>query len=328
MKQLRSLGILFCILLSPAAHANKKIIFIASDLRNGGVQGVENGFMEAIRELSWEVEVKDGAGDIKALTKILKNSLHSKADGIVLGGFQPDPSLASEIRAKPANMFLIGWHAGVRPGHTKELFTNITTDPMEVARNAAQAVDNIGAKKAGVVIITDNQFAVAKEKVRQITDILKKSHSSRVLSVEDVPIANAQKDIPGLVSRLNGKFGRSWTHTVAINDIYFDNMNFPLKEIGRSDVTNIAAGDGSSVAISRIRSGASQQAVTVAEPLIAQGWQIADEFHRAFAGKKESGFVFRPMTVTQEVLLKMPGEDIESPRSFREAYASTWKRKR
>jgi ribose transport system substrate-binding protein len=309
----------------PKAQPNKKIIFIASDLKNGGVLGVKSGFMEAIRELGWEVDVKDGGGDLHELQKILKNSLQSKADGVVLGGFQPDTNMEDSILAQ--HPVLVGWHAGAQPGPTKLLFTNITTDLTEVAKLAAESAQQVGGKSPGIVIISDDQFLIAKEKVRHITEALKKCKSCQVLSIENVSISRAQGQIPGLVVKLNQQFGKTWTHTIAVNDIYFDHMNFPLKDIGRNDITNIAAGDGSRVALGRIKGGGSQQAVTVAEPLMAQGWQLADELNRAFAGKKESGFVTKPLVITKEFLDRTSSEDIESQVSFREAYTGIWKRR-
>lgn len=309
----------------PPAQKNKKIIFIASDLNNGGVIGVKNGFLEAVRVLGWEVVIKDGGGNFREMQNILRESLRSKVDGIVLGGFQPDEESEALVSAKLP--VLVGWHAGPGPKRSKTLFANVTTEAAEVAKIAALSLQKFGSKTPGVVIITDNQFAIANEKVYQITETLKKCKPCKILVVENVPITRAQSDIPSLVVRLNQQFGKKWTHTIAINDIYFDNMNFPLKEIGRTDIANIAAGDGSSVAISRIKGGASQQAMTVAEPLLAQGWQVADELNRAFAGKKESGFVTQPIPITKEILDKSPGDDISSHLSFRETYTNIWKRR-
>lgn len=310
----------------PTAQSHKKIIFIASDLNNGGVLGVKSGFLEAVRELGWEVQIKDGGGSIIEMQKLLHDALNSKVDGVVLGGFQPDAESESLV-GHGKRPVLVGWHAGPHPKHSKVLFANITTDPAEVAKVAAESLQKFGSKNQGVVILSDNQFTIANEKVRYITETLKKCKTCKVLSVENMSINRAQYDVPGLVLRLNQKFGRAWTHTIAINDIYFDNMNFPLKEIGRTDISNIAAGDGSSVAFGRIKGGASQQAMTVAEPLFAQGWQVADELNRAFAGKKESGFIGKPIAITKEVLDQNSNEDLSSRLSFREAYSSIWKRR-
>ena len=53
---------------------------------------------------------------------------------------------------------------------------------------------------------------------------------------------------------------------------------------------NVGAGDGSADEYQRIKAG-DFQSVTVPEPLTMQGWQIVDEFNRAFAGQKASGYV-------------------------------------
>lgn len=58
----------------------------------------------------------------------------------------------------------------------------------------------------------------------------------------------------------------------------------------------MGAGDGSEAAFQRI--AAKQfQAATVPEPLNEQGWQIVDEFNRAFANEPASGYV-SPVHIT------------------------------
>jgi ribose transport system substrate-binding protein len=82
----------------------------------------------------------------------------------------------------------------------------------------------------------------------------------------------------------------------------FRRNELPLLRAGRADIRNVSAGDGSSKAINRIRSGLSQQMATVAEPLGVQGWQLADEMNRAFANAKPSGYVSKPILITRELL--------------------------
>jgi ribose transport system substrate-binding protein len=35
---------------------------------------------------------------------------------------------------------LLGWHAAKDPGPTKDLFANVSTEPVDVAKNAAEFV--------------------------------------------------------------------------------------------------------------------------------------------------------------------------------------------
>ena len=62
---------------------------------------------------------------------------------------------------------------------------------------------------------------------------------------------------------------------------------------------SISAGDGSISAYQRIRSGGSQSA-TVPEPLKLHGWQLLDEFNRAFAKQPPSGYVTPAHLVTRD----------------------------
>jgi ribose transport system substrate-binding protein len=59
----------------------------------------------------------------------------------------------------------------------------------------------------------------------------------------------------------------------------------------------IAAGDGSTAAFQRIRTG-QYQIATVAEPLNEHGWQAADELNRALSGAQPSTYVTYPHIVT------------------------------
>ncbi len=99
----------------------------------------------------------------------------------------------------------------------------------------------------------------------------------------------------------------------------------PLNALGRKDLRNISAGDGSAKALGRIHSGLSQQVATVAEPLSVQGWQLVDELNRAFAGTPSSQFVSAPLLITPSVLQESDELSIELDFSHEEAYLRLWR---
>ncbi|MEO7165351.1 MAG: substrate-binding domain-containing protein, partial [Bdellovibrionia bacterium] len=311
----------------PVGQTSKSVIYIGSDFKNGGVAGVYRQFQVAAKELGWNVSRVDGKGDLAVLRKGFFDSVRSHPDGIVLGGFQADEVSDLITHAKKAKIILVGWHSAEAPGPTQDLFVNISTDAMEIASIAAQYAINIGHGKLGVVFFNDSRFDIANLKTKTMRKVIKQCKTCKVLSVEDLAISKAGKEVPAAVTRLNKKFGHAWTHTLAINDVYFDHINFPLKNVGRDDIVNISAGDGSQKALSRIRSGLSQQVATVAEPLSIQGWQLADELNRAFAGKPPSGYVTKPMLITTEVLQRVGEREIESRMGYREAYRAIWRGK-
>ena len=98
-----------------------------------------------------------------------------------------------------------------------------------------------------------------------------------------------------------------WTHSLAINDLYFDFMRPALAAAGiPGDGAPLAgsASDGSKAAFQHIL-GEQYQAITVAEPLNLQGWQLVDELNRAIQGEACSGCITALALVTTEGLAAM-----------------------
>lgn len=312
----------------PTGQKSKTVIYIASDYQNGGVTAVYRAFQSAAGKLGWKTSVVNGNGSTEQLRRELYNAIKSHPDAIILGGFQPNDFFEALELAKLSKIILVGWHAADKPGASKDLFVNVATDTKEVAKTAADYVIKKSNGNAGVIIFNDSHFAVAIAKTKWMKEEIEKCKKCKVLSIEDVPISNASFEVSAIVPILNKKYGKSWTYTLAINDIYFDNMNAPLREENRKDIFNVSAGDGSNKAISRIRSGLSQQVATIAEPLNTQGWQLADELNRAFAGKNPSGFVTKPILVTAQFLKNLKGDNIESDIGYEEGYLNIWKVKK
>lgn len=317
----------------PAAQPEKRVAFIASDFKNGGVMGVYRGFEEAAQMLGWKVQLEDGRSQKAAQATLLKQVLSSHPHGVVFGGFDPDDFSEQVALAKQSKVVLLGWHAAKEPGATKELFVNVSTRPVDVATIAADfVIKNAVANKrqVGVVIFNDNQYAVANAKteaMKQTIQACSGYKGCKVLAVENVRISDAAAAIPAVVPKLVAKHGAAWTYSLAINDVYFDEINYPLLQAKRGDILNVSAGDGSNKALSRIGAGLSQHVATVAEPLKLQGYQLADELNRAFAGVPPSGFQSQPILVTTGLLKATGNRGIESALGFEAAYSAIWARK-
>jgi ribose transport system substrate-binding protein len=310
----------------PPAKQGQRVLLLAYDLKNGGIARTSRGFLNAVRQLRWQVTIVDGKGNPETVRNALtRTATASNIDGVAfIGGDSKDfhPALA---RLKAAGKILVGWHADKVAGPNEDLFTNITTDPVVVARTAVEYALATTPGPIGAVILTDPSFAIAMRKTEVIRKTLEHCRRCRVLAIEDVKFSQINQTLPALVLQLNQKYGQRWTHIFAINDIYFDNINFPLYRAGRPDIVSIAAGDGSSLAIRRIRLGLSQQKASVAEPCDQQGWQIADEMNRGFAHRPPSGYVSQPILVTRETLASSrQQEGIESDSSYRTRYLGIW----
>jgi ribose transport system substrate-binding protein len=314
----------------PKAAAGKTIVFVAADLKNGGILGVSKGVEEAGKAIGWTVRVIDGQGTVSGRTAALNQALALKPDGIVVGGFDTTEQKAAFAGAAKSGLPLVGWHSGEKPGPNAAagLFANVTTTADDVAEVAALSavVDSVG--KAGVVIFTDSQYAIAVYKARAMEAVIKKCSGCTVLSFEDSPIAESSTRMPQLTNSLLQRFGDKWTHSLAINDLYFDFMGSSLSAAGKKGdgaPKAVSAGDGSEAAYQRIRTRRYQSA-TVPEPLNLQGWQIVDELNRAIAKVEWSGYVPKVHLVTDGNIGKDGGPKnlFDPDNGYRDQYKAIW----
>ncbi|MEJ7139185.1 substrate-binding domain-containing protein [Amphibiibacter pelophylacis] len=314
----------------PKAQPGKTLAFVAADLKNGGILGVSKGVEEAAKAIGWQVRVIDGQGTVSGRTAALNQALALKPAGIVIGGFDTTEQKAALANAAKSNTPLVGWHAGDKTGPNPEagLFANITTTPDSVSEAAAlwAVADSNG--KAGVVIFTDSQYSIAVYKARAMEAVIKKCGGCTVLAFEDSPISESSTRMPQLTTSLLQRFGSRWTHSLAINDLYFDFMGPALQAAGKKGTDEpkaMSAGDGSEAAYQRIRTGR-YQAGTVPEPLNMQGWQIVDEMNRALSKQPWSGYVPKVHLVLQKnVGLDGGARNVFDPdNGYRDQYRRIW----
>jgi ribose transport system substrate-binding protein len=310
----------------PKAADGKKIVYVASDLTNGGVTAVADGVKEAVTAIGWTVEVLDGKATAQGRTDALNAAIASKPDGIILGGFDAVEQKTAIAQATDQKIPVVGWHAGATPGPIPDagLFTNVTTDPLEVSKIAAfyAIADSDGT--AGVVIFTDTQYEIAVKKADTMRDIIKQCSGCSVLSYENSPIAEADSKMPPLVASLLQKHGDKLTYMLAINGNYYGGSRQALKDAGKDPAgppKQIAAGDGDAAEFKRIREG-DYQTATVAEPLYLQGWQLVDEVNRALNGAPASGYLAPPGLVVKGNVGS--GDVFDPAAKYRDNFKAIW----
>ncbi|MEU5595101.1 substrate-binding domain-containing protein [Streptomyces sp. NPDC020298] len=309
----------------PAAVPGKTIVFVAQTMTNPGVAGAASGVREAARVIGWKVRVIDGQGTPAGIRAAMSQAVTLKPSGIVIGGFDPGSTAPQTAQANAEQIPLVGWHALAAPGPSRrpELFTNITTRVEEVAGISARWVIAESRGRAGVVLITDASIPFAKDKSDLIRKELATCRGVKLLAYENIPIPDASSRTPPEISSLLSRFGSEWTHSVAINDLYFADAAPAFRAAGRKGSGppfNIGAGDGDPSAFQRINSG-QYQAATVPEPLSLQGWQIVDEFNRAFSGRPASRYV-APVHITTAG--NSGGATSWDPSGYRVAYRKIW----
>ncbi|MFJ9850473.1 substrate-binding domain-containing protein [Streptomyces sp. NPDC101150] len=311
----------------PKAVSGKTIVYVAQTMTNPGVAGAAMGVTEAAKVIGWNVRVIDGQGTPAGIQAAFSQAIALRPSGIVIGGF--DPALTSQqvATAGAEHIPLIGWHAVALPGPSTHprLFSNITTRVADVARISADWVITHSHGHAGVVVFTDASIPFARNKSELIKKELATCSGMRLLAEENIPISDTSSRTPQEVSSLLSRFQDTWTHSVAINDVYFADAAPALRAARRKGAGapyNIGAGDGDPSAFQRINSK-QFQAATVPEPFAQQGWQILDEFNRAFSGHPASGYV-APVHISTAANSK--GATTWDPPGYRAAYRKIWGR--
>ena len=165
---------------APKPEPGKKIVFLSGDEQNdiSHLYGVY--IKEAGEKLGWSVTVIDGKGSPTSWLAGLNQAIALKPDGIAM--FADAASLQGPIKAGVAQgIKFVGLHAAGLPGPQPDLnlFVNIEEDPREIGKAEADwAIANSNGK-ARVVILSHNEYAIAKVKSTATEDEIKNATAAR-----------------------------------------------------------------------------------------------------------------------------------------------------
>jgi ribose transport system substrate-binding protein len=97
----------------------------------------------------------------------------------------------------------------------------------------------------------DAAFTIALAKSNAMAEVIKQAKNCELLETRIQSLGSATKDMPQVAASLLQKYGKKWTYSLAINDLYFDGMVPALTAAGvkpTGQLFNISAGDGSTSA--------------------------------------------------------------------------------
>jgi ribose transport system substrate-binding protein len=315
----------------PRAQPGKRVVLVNEDLRNGGILAVDEGVLEAVGVIGWSAKVLDSGGTLEGRKKMLADALASRPDGLIFIGGDAH-ALAPWLKPfAERGIPVVGWHAAARAGPVPgtPVAMNVSTDPLEVARVTALAAIVQSGGHAGVVIFTDTNYELPKAKANEMAAVVRGCACCALLEVRDVPISGNAERMPAVTRELLARYGKRWTHALAINDIYFDYATPVLTQAGLPNdaLSMLSAGDGSESAFLRIRKGTFQTG-TVAEPLNLHGWQLVDEMNRLLAGEHVTGTVFPVHLVTAANVDADGGDRLvyDPANGYRDIYRRIWQR--
>src|SRR5215467_7946445 len=150
----------------PKAQGKRLIVFVDYDERNSGGRAVGEFAGEAAKIMGWDYRVIDGQGTVSGQTTALNQAIALKPDGIILGSVDAIEHNPEITQAVNNGIKVVSWHSGTVAGKiaSSPIFTNVTTDPTEVARAAGlyAVADSNGT--ANVVLFTDSAYQICIKK--------------------------------------------------------------------------------------------------------------------------------------------------------------------
>ena len=315
----------------PPAQPGATVAMVCEDLHNGGILGVAQGIDEAAKVIGWKVKIHDAGGNEAGRSRALAAALALKPDGVILVGMDAQDMAAQLQPFAQRGVPMVGWHVAPLAGAMAHgpVAMNVSTDPLEVARITAMAAVVQSKGRAGVVVFTDSNFGIAMAKARAMTDIIRACKECTLLEVRDVAISKSAEQMPAVMQELLARYGKRWTHALAINDIYFDYAVTELTKAGypSNALSLLSAGDGSAPAFLRIQAGTFQTG-TVAEPVNLHGWQLVDELNRLLAHQSVTGHIEPVHLVTPNNIAYDDGARMQydPDNGYRDRYRNIWKR--
>jgi ribose transport system substrate-binding protein len=312
---------------APKPEAGKKIVFLSGDEQNdiSHLYGVY--IKEAGEKLGWNVTVIDGKGSPTSWLAGLNQAIALKPDGIAM--FADAASLQDPIKAGVAQgIKFVGLHAAGLPGPQPDLnlFVNIQEDPREIGKAEADWAIADSDGKAHTVVLSHNEYAIAKVKSTATKNEIEKCPGCKVLDYVNSPASEAAQRQPQLTTTWVQRFGLP-LYATSVGDNDFD-FAVPVLRSGGVDPSQakLIGADGNRSAYDRIRKGDQYQVVTVSEPIELQAWQAVDELNRAFHGEPSSGFVQPPFLVTKENIHSEGGDQntFIPSNNYKQHYLEIW----
>ncbi len=311
----------------PRLMNKKRVVFIGGDMMNTVISDLYKSTKEAAAQGGWEILLIDCRGACYTGQPVINQAVGMKPDGIILAGVDVASQAKGLAKAQEKKIVVVGWHAQSKPGPVDGFFTDVGNNPHDAGQIAALFGVTEASSRMGMVILTDNSTPYMAAKSAAAVEIIKQCESCRLLSVEEVPVNEAQIKLPATLDDLVRRYGSKWTHVLAVSDTYFDVMEKPAVAavIAGNKLKGISAGDGSVSAYQRVRGGAIQIG-TIPEPVSMQGWQLVDELNRAFSAVVPSGFVM-PVHLVSDQNIAFDGgfkNMFDPDNDYRNQYKKYW----
>lgn len=312
---------------APKPLPGMKLVYLSGD-ENNDICRLYGVFMkEAASHLGWPVTIIDGKGSPTGWIDGLTQAIALKPNGIAMCA--DAASLQGPIQeGLKQGITFIGLHAAATPGPHPEinLFFNISEAPEAIGPLEADVAIAESGGTARVVVITHNEYAIAKSKSDATAAEVQRCGGCKLLEIANFPASAASDRMPGLMTGWVQRYGLP-LYVTSVGDNDFD-FAVPALRAGGVPVEQVRliGADGNRSAYGRIRDGEQYQTVTVAEPFELQAYEAVDQFNRAFNKQPPSDFIQPPFLVTHANVDTEGGDkDMFLPgNNYKQRYLQIW----
>jgi len=320
----------------PPAQKGKNVWYISCGQAYTACSQQSTGFGEAGKALGWKVNLTDGKADPSNATRIIRQAIAAKADGIVITAFDC-PGIKSALRqAQAAKIPTVTAFSldcsqpefgGGAPLFTAsaKLYGSANQGDFYAKWSAARAdwiiADSNG--KADVLVIEEQSQLLHKLSNAGFEQELAKCTACKAIPLKftfsQVPNPATQIWTSGIQSHPNAKYLAE-----DIDSLMDLGLRKALAQGGRRDL-KVAGGEGFPTNLALIRQGT--QTVALALPQGWVGWAEADTMNRILAGEKPDALPNEGLgwqIVDKDHGLPPEGKEYVPPIDYRTAYTKVW----
>jgi ribose transport system substrate-binding protein len=247
----------------PVAAKGKHLIYLSGQESNSLDAAYGNYLQQAARKIGWTVSIIDGKGTPTGWLAGMDQAVAQRPDAIII--FADATSLRAPIAAATkAGIPVIGLHAAELTGPTDGLFTNIQEDAKLIGQAEGYFVIADSGGHAKTVVVTHNEYGIAKIKSQATEAELRKCSGCTVLSYVNFPAAEASSRMPQLATSWVSNYGTNF-YATTVGDNDWDFAVPSLNSGGAPKTVRLVGSDGTAAAYQRIRAG-DYEVATVPEP--------------------------------------------------------------
>jgi ribose transport system substrate-binding protein len=321
----------------PKAAKKEFIVDVSEAQSNSGPEEVGVGAAQAAKALGWKFEVIDGQGTITGNEEAMNEALALNPTGIFLNADTPS-EVSSDLKiAAKRHIPVVGWHVNTVPGPmggSTPVYYNVESNQTAAATAMADYAIVQTKGHVNAAIITWSTMPVAVLKTEVMRNVLETCKGCSVLSYANYPLTTATTTLPTYITGLLDQYGsgaHKLNYMMFMNDQYADDTVPSLRTAGiptsgSDTVSLVSVGDGTVPAFQRIRAGNEYQVATLPEPVYEDGWEVMDEFNRAFHNLPPDNYVTPVHLVTSADVNEDGGTQnvYNPPNNYQEHYEEIW----